>query len=1131
MESDKELFGELEHIAGMQTDTGAFYAALHRLVQRTVGRLTEDFGADFSCMAARIYALCRKHEISPRPLLCLTAHAKAVARETFSPSATDMAYDLKAACEALASFLHTTVPPSLHKRYPGHWRPSPGLCKTDKTIRRMRLTVTQWDGQWLYGTDNDHPESGTLKVCYASTVESPFAPLHGQLFEGAQVNLLSVQSRSDGEAKDTFALYPETIVLEPDFLVDITTVCACIRPHGTTPLNYLLNKFAPSPRSTAIRLGNTANEFLDDCVNEPEDEASVPENELYTAAMQRSFRQAPLDYTTLDALDANFFKECRTQFTHIRQTVKQRFSAADIDIASSDIQLEPSFLCEALGLQGRMDLLADDFSKIVELKSGKAEEYPGFHPQEAHALQMALYREMLHYGPGIPYEQVQTYLFYSKYPYFYNIYRQPKEIAKAIALRNGIVHIERTLRNGGGPALMGALSEETFNTNRRHDRFYETYLRPSILNLLRPLQNASPLEAAYFHTFLAFTEREQFLAKTGDGQPDSGRGFAETWNADTQTKRLNGNILTDLSIEPVTDESGAIVEIEAHIPDYTDDFLPNFRQGDMVMLYERNGEKDTVVNRQVFRCTIEEICSDRLLLKLAYRQRHTQAFHRDRRYAVEPGHMDSTFTQAYRGLFAFLTAPVHRRQLLLGQTVPRRNETRTLNLPVENPDIARIVLRAKQAEDYFLLVGPPGTGKTSVALKAMVEEFLSETPSPNLLLTAYTNRAVDEICEMLESIPDTPAYVRIGMESSCSPRFRPRLIQHVVQHARNRQEIHDTLRPIRLFVGTLSSLSGHPELFALKRFDTALIDEASQILEPQLLPLLCAVLPDTAPGSSPSCAIRRFILIGDHKQLPAVVVQSQDTSKVNDSRLQAIGLTDCACSLFERLHRLQNTLRSEGIVDMLHRQGRMHPDICQLVNDTFYNGRLDVIPLPHQQGSLAIPACTTEWEHFIASHRTGFFPTEPSFTENPKINTNEACIIASIVETLLTLATRQGKKLDAAAQIGIIVPFRNQIASVRKSLAERGIPGYTDMTIDTVERYQGSQRDIILYGTTISRSYQLDTLSAPVLTDNQWIDRKLNVALTRARKQFFLIGYDALLRRSSSYLRLLESLPVCPRKQ
>ena len=76
-----------------------------------------------------------------------------------------------------------------------------------------------------------------------------------------------------------------------------------------------------------------------------------------------------------------------------------------------------------------------------------------------------------------------------------------------------------------------------------------------------------------------------------------------------------------------------------------------------------------------------------------------------------------------------------------------------------------------------------------------------------------------------------------------------------------------------------------------------------------------------------------------------------------------------------------------------------------------------------------------------------------------------------------------------------------------------------------MERYQGSQRDVIVYGFTAKRPYQLSFLTDTEYfdeTDNAIIDRKLNVAMTRARKRLVLVGYAALLRRDTTFRRLIE---------
>jgi superfamily I DNA and/or RNA helicase len=117
---------------------------------------------------------------------------------------------------------------------------------------------------------------------------------------------------------------------------------------------------------------------------------------------------------------------------------------------------------------------------------------------------------------------------------------------------------------------------------------------------------------------------------------------------------------------------------------------------------------------------------------------------------------------------------------------------------------------------------------------------------------AYTNRAVDEIRSMLEEA---------GLAND-----------------------------ERILVGTTSMMQARPFLLSGRHFSLAIVDEASQVLEPGLIGLLS------------SDQIDRFVLIGDHKQLPAVVQQNPEETRVEDPLLQAIGLSDCRQSLFQRLY-------------------------------------------------------------------------------------------------------------------------------------------------------------------------------------------------------------------------------------
>lgn len=1168
-EEIQDIFDEIRNIMQPDMDCTARYHALDALLLRALKDRTRHSPVDFTHTAARLYWLCKQTGHPSHPLEVFRARAERIQKGLFLPDGEDEAYDLKAVCEGLAAFYQTHVPEDLQKRLPRHWRPAPTPAEKAPQAKRIRITVHRWDEHFIYGKDHTHPTEQLLKVEYADETDRTFADLKEQLYEGAQLNLLSVKTIK-AEGAYPYVLKPEMLVLDPDFLIDITALCACIKPYGYSAYTHLLNKFAPPARSAAIQLGNAANQFLDDCVNENRDleraDRACPESagrerfiqnadgtmeaELYLRSMQNSFRLSPLAWSTLPDIDRDFFNRCEMQFRHIRQTVRNSFSAAGIDIRQTEVELEPSFLCEALGLQGRMDLLTRNADKLVELKSGKADEYPYRSPKDEHRLQMALYKEILYYNLDRRHEQVQSYLFYSRYPGLYAVDVPRCHIRRVMALRNAILHIEHRLRRGESRALIGELTEERLNVDGRGDRLYTRYLRPRMMEILTPFHGMRGAEADYFHRFLTFTAREQFRAKVGDDRADSPGGFSETWCCDTLTKQQNGNILTGLKLHPVPDEEGAIVRLDLKLPEYGEDFLPNFRQGDMVMLYERNHEGDNVTNKQFFRCTIEEIHPEHMLLKLSYKQRNAGVFRPDSLYAVEPGYMDATFNQAYSGLFSLLTAPRERKELLLGIRPPATDPSVRLHRHYLNEEIDRIVLKAKQARDYFLLVGPPGTGKTSVALKSMVEEFLSDHPQKTLLLMAYTNRAVDEICHTLSAINPAPEYIRIGQELNCASDFRPRLMKHVIGDATSRKEIYEKLAPVRVFAGTISSLCSQTELFSLKVIDVAIIDEASQVLEPQLLPLLCATTAvNRGDYNLNRLAIGKFILIGDHKQLPAVVSQPREMSRVTEDSLQAIGLTDCRNSLFERLHRLSSLQGTKNIVEMLHRQGRMHPSICEFVNRNYYNGGLDAVPLPHQQEPLAFGTRPDDdrWTAFVAGTRMAFISVQAykaehytkfeskqeqtelaqgvsSVSDSSKSNKREAETVAHLVHTLCQLYSRSGIPFSPCKQIGIIVPFRAQIAMIRKALAERHIPDTADITIDTVERYQGSQRDIIIFSTTVSRPYQLSILSEPVMTDGWEIDRKLNVALTRARKQFFMTGNETLLRKCTAYREFLDFL-------
>jgi superfamily I DNA and/or RNA helicase len=154
----------------------------------------------------------------------------------------------------------------------------------------------------------------------------------------------------------------------------------------------------------------------------------------------------------------------------------------------------------------------------------------------------------------------------------------------------------------------------------------------------------------------------------------------------------------------------------------------------------------------------------------------------------------------------------------------------------------------------------------------------------------------------------------------------------------------------------------------------------------------------------------------------------------------------------------------------------------------------------------------------------------PDHEERFKTNSQEASLCAMLVKNIIELYRTNEIPYDANQTIGIISPFRGQGALIRHELSLLGMEEYTQhISIDTVERYQGSQRDIIIYCTTATSPALLelitDTTETSAPASDRIIDRKLNVALTRARMQLFVIGIPEILEANSHYHALLNELP------
>ena len=1331
-----ELFSRIADILSAPSEAQALI--MHETLVITCHEGLKNTRHGFGNLSSQVESLCRQHNIAPQDIVAIQKMRRhSNSNAPILPE--DVAYDCRALAIFVSAVVQEAIPSFLVGKIPARGRTTENIQITN--YRYIRCIVREWDESTIQvAVTNQDSSEELLLVDYMNTPDYiDFSYLRPMLREGMQLNLLDCTVTRK-------KVVPRLIVVEPDYLIDISTIANCFESYGHHPLLFTVNRLTPRLSNKHIVLGNFAGSALDDIINHP---AGYDIKETFRS----NFKEKALDYATCPDFDAASFKQdAERQVENIKEIVDEIFQTFDREKAI----LEPSFVCERLGIQGRVDLMTTDLKLLVEQKSGKntfiERKYKNPHGSlhvEKHYVQVLLYYGILQYNFQLSPKNAHIQLLYSKYPLpdgLLEVEPLQKLIREAIRFRNQAVATEFWMAENGFDRMLPLLTPQTLNVEKQNDNFYNRYLLPQLTETLAPLHQLNDLERAYFTRMMTFVIKEQLVSKVGV-QEGVGNSNADLWNMPLAEKKETGNIYTGLTIieKERSSSFNGYDTITLAVPQQGEDFLPNFRRGDMIYLYAyKKNEAPDVRKSILFKGSLQEIHSNSIVVHLNDGQQNPDLISGDY-FAIEHAGSDIGGTSSIRSLYTFITSNEERRQLLLGQRVPCVDKSLTLSHSY-HPDYDEIILKAKQAQDYFLLIGPPGTGKTSQALQFLVREQLAEKPKvqnskfkvqSSILLLAYTNRAVDEICNMLTE--NELDYIRIGNEFSCDPKYSDHLLKEVLDDNATLNSIKSTLADARIVVATTSTMNSNAALFNIKHFDLAIIDEASQILEPNIIGLLTASPPalsfregaaannslkglqqgdynmvnkysaniqqnltnlathslkesagtKTSPlrtahpdiyqilknnavnnrktptdaetllwqcirdrqlglkfrrqhaigdyiadficleisliievdgeyhnseeqqekdtirtkylneqgfyvlrftnnevinqtewvlkriiASPPALsfregaaannslkglqqgdynmgnkhsaniqqnltnlaapslkeraggeAIRKFILIGDHKQLPAVVQQSDAETEIDDGELLRINLFSCANSLFERLILTERAAGRTDFIGTLHKQGRMHPDIADFANRKFYaREQLECVPLAHQleQTLNYNKASEDETDDVLKAHRMIFIPSKPCRQLNisEKVNTEEARIITDLLRRLYR---QLGKNFDPQKSVGVIVPYRNQIAMIRKEIEKLGIPELEEISIDTVERYQGSQRDIILYSFTIQSRYQLDFLTANTFyEDGQPVDRKLNVAITRARKQLILTGNEPTLRQNQIFAELID---------
>ncbi len=1101
-------------LSDTETDLPEKTAWAFSLLNNLFLHATEQEKLRFSDFGSRIAYAGHKYGIPGKELYLVYEFRRRYLKKTTAPGIPDIKQEdldlgILALSQSIRNLTSENIPEDLQALLP-----SPvAFRRTEVEIQRFMsyarvvlLKDIPEDEQFL-GIDEEHPDR-EIRIAYNITGRNhhfnPSISLIKKVFGfPLSVNLTDVEVCENGSYR------PKGFVILPDYLTDITSVSECFSHDGAYHELYLLKKFIPVEASKYLITGNIANKFLDDILG--------GRRKPFQEHFKDCFPMYPVQFSRMaDEEIREIYTLCRGHHSHLTATVDMELE--DQGIKGDHAYLEPTFYSREYGLQGRLDLWYNNEqsgkSAIVELKSGKLFRPNRYGLNHNHYIQTMLYDllvKSVYKNEGI---KPTNYILYSR------LERERLRFApvstthqsEAMQLRNFLISIEHQLTRchaeDSGPLNILA-SGRTKNWQGFNAKDKE--------RLLGAIGKLSPLEKKYFLTMTGFIAREHIHAKVGSSVEGRSTGQADLWAKSYSEKNDNYEILSRLDLSMLPSAQGEPV-LGFRRTEHTNP-LANFRSGDIGVLYPYDPERSTVLRHRIFKCTIININADWVEVRLRAEQHHLEDFKKHAQWNIEHDLFDSGFNQQYKQLLLFSESPKEKRDLFLGIKPPSVGEEREISIPYGmTQEQGEIFQSMVNMGDLFLLWGPPGTGKTNMMLRNLAG-YLMDFTSENVLLLTYTNRAADEICDAIEMYHPgmRNKYFRIGSKYSTGLRFRERLLNRLMEEANDRKDVKAIIEGHRIVVATVSSMLGKRDLLHLKTFDRVIIDEASQITEP----MLAGLLP----------AFPKVIMIGDHKQLPAVTVQDPESCRVVHEGLHGIGLKDLRASLFERLYLHYLDQGWHHALGRLSHQGRMHADIMAFPNEMFYEGKLATLPesIPHGKAQLSPLEFVNEpqgdLEKLLSEQRVIFLPstTDDRDIMAEKSNHEEAVMMTELIDAFERLYGDEFKISD----IGIITPFRAQIANIRHVL-HRANRNPDDLTIDTVERYQGGARKIILISVCANSTMRLSSIVSA--RDENDIDRKLNVALTRAKEHLVMVGNPEVLKADPRYREFIRlygvNLPV-----
>ena len=987
---------------------------------------------------------------------------------------------------------------------------------------KFHLTYPEYD-EW--GAPIGHQTTGTF--FYEGRGRDVYESVR-DVWEGAEVNLLDAARIADSQGTPFFTGQPATLpVLEPHWPVTVTNT---LKAEGCVS-KYFVDLRDGGESSRALVFGSLLHSMLDDIATAGD---ALPSFEQSWEAHLPRMRIAMLAANLTDDHIEPMRQEARQHFTNIAGFAKGRDAARSERVGWSGENVEVTRYSSVYGLEGRIDLVTEDARAglhIVELKSG--------FERDEHASQVRCYR--LLWDPvaerlNLP---IHGYLLYSRSGLMRSAPTEdPMRERRILRARNQLVAAQKAIAEGDDrqqlPYYLMIPSNCHAFCKFRKDRCRQQSLLLGIApdasaDAAREAKghpwegyDASLVEDAwlYWHHFERLLELENW---------EEGERLGRILQSGRLRERLAAHeAIAGLSLARIDPANGE-VEFRGEVPRV---FMP----GDSVVAHRDDFHAEHILRGHVVELTPQT-------LRIATLGAPNAAALSADGWVVDSLPFRSGHRAAIRAMYAFLARRDDRllRIVLQPRSAQARKDCSVAGEVAIGGETAAL-LNSRQIEAVqhglgtlggCLIQGPPGTGKTTV-IAHIVRELLSD--GQRVIVSAQTNTAVDT---MLHALLDVGVrdFVRIGHAARSDG-----LVTHLADLGEDPLQFFsedvgratpslDRLGRRLRFAGVIASTT-HKAVTDnvveyLRRdqdvpFDVAIVDEATQLSEPMTL--------------APLRLARRFVLVGDHRQLPPIVANERATTAAVDgyawfgmdddalsedadaaqlglfggpagerprSQKVPMGLGGLDRSMFERLV-------DQGLpYVMLEEQYRMNEPIQAFSSAAYYAGRLT----PHATvaGALlsldegALRATPEHLQAVLAPQNPVVF-CHVGGEDVARTNAAEAACVVQTVAALI--ACGAGQRRDA---IGVVTPFRAQGQLIRRLLMEHMGEDAARVDVDTVERYQGSERD------TIVVSLVKTDHAGEFLSDH----RRVNVTLTRARRKLIIFGHRECLMLSPLFREVI----------